>query len=79
MASQLKRNAIHFSENLSKDKGIVDEAAEKLETNYVRMKEERLRLRDHRAKSGSTTCMVMGAVIAVVVAWILTFLVIRIT
>ncbi|KDQ21723.1 hypothetical protein BOTBODRAFT_50297 [Botryobasidium botryosum FD-172 SS1] len=79
MATQLKRNAIHFSESLSKDKGIVDEAAEKLEANFVRMKEERLRLRDHRAKSGGTTCMVMGAVIAVIIAWILTFLVIRIT
>ncbi|KII92205.1 hypothetical protein PLICRDRAFT_464542 [Plicaturopsis crispa FD-325 SS-3] len=59
MATQLKRNAMHFSESLARDQAVVDEAQEKLEGNYDVMKKERVRLRDHRGKSGSTTCLVL--------------------
>ncbi|KII92204.1 hypothetical protein PLICRDRAFT_172324 [Plicaturopsis crispa FD-325 SS-3] len=79
MATQLKRNAMHFSESLARDQAVVDEAQEKLEGNYDVMKKERVRLRDHRGKSGSTTCLVLMSMLVVVVAFLLTFFVIRLT
>ncbi|XP_006463842.1 hypothetical protein AGABI2DRAFT_187306 [Agaricus bisporus var. bisporus H97] len=65
MATQLKRNATHFSDSLAKDQAVVEETHEKLESNFGVMLKERVRLRDFRGKSGSTTCMVVGIVIAV--------------
>ncbi|KAL0957063.1 hypothetical protein HGRIS_003161 [Hohenbuehelia grisea] len=63
MATQLRRNAVHFSETLAKDQALVKEAEEKLEGNFDVMKRERVRLRDHSGKSGSTTCLVIASVI----------------
>ena len=60
MATQLKRNAIHFSESLAKDQAVVAEAQEKLEGNYDVMKKERLRVRDLRGKTGGTTCLLIS-------------------
>ena len=79
MATQLKRNAIHFSESLAKDQAVVEDAQEKIEGNYDVMKKERLRVRDLRGKTGSTTCLVVMSVVAVLVAFVFMVLLIRAT
>lgn len=79
MATQLKRNAIHFSETLAKDQSVVEETQEKLQGNYDVMKKERTRLRDHSGKSGSTTCITMLVLLVVSVLFALMFFVIRLT
>lgn len=77
MAAQLKRNAMHFSTSLAKDQAVVEDAQQKLEGNYDVMMKERVRLRDHRGKSGSTTCMVLAIVALVLVLFILMISIIR--
>ncbi|KAF9050485.1 hypothetical protein BJ165DRAFT_1003759 [Panaeolus papilionaceus] len=77
MAQQLKRNALHFSDSLVRDKGIVEDAQEKLEKNYDVMMKERTRLRDHSGKSGSTTWLTLGIVLAVLLIFMLMISVIR--
>jgi hypothetical protein len=79
MATQLKRNALHFSESLDKDKSFVQSASEAIEKNYDTMTKERTRLRDHTSKSSGTTWMVFGALAAVSVAWVFMFFIIRFT
>jgi len=79
MATQLRRNAVHFSDTLAKDQDLVKETQEKLEGNYDVMKRERVRLRDHRGKSGSTTCLVVASIVGVLVVFFLMFLLIRLT
>ncbi|KAK0213157.1 membrane fusion protein Use1-domain-containing protein [Desarmillaria ectypa] len=79
MATQLKRNALHFSDSLSADKALVEEAQQKIESNFDVMKKERVRLRDHRGKSGSTTCLVIMSVIVVTVLFIFMVMLIRLT
>lgn len=79
MATQLKRNAVHFSESLAKDQAVVEDAQEKLEGNLGMMTKERVRLRDHRGKSGSTTCLVVLSLITVSGLFVLMFFVIRFT
>ena len=59
MATQLKRNAMHFANSLENDKAVVQDAHEKMERNYAVMTKERVRLRDHRSKSWGTTWLVM--------------------
>jgi len=77
MAAQLKRNALHFSTSLANDQAVVEDAQLKLEGNYDVMMKERVRLRDHRGKSGSTTCMVLAIVALVLVLFILMISIIR--
>lgn len=77
MAQQLKRNAVHFSNSLEKDKAVVEDAQIKLEGNYEVMQKERVRLRDHRGKSWGTTCMVVGIVLLVLLVFMLMVSVIR--
>ena len=79
MATQLKRNAHHFSETLARDQAVVEEVQQKLEGNFGVMQKERVRLRDHRGKSGSTTCLVLTIIAAVVVLFVLMIAIIRIT
>ncbi|KAF4567202.1 hypothetical protein EYR40_006197 [Pleurotus pulmonarius] len=79
MATQLKRNAVHFSESLAKDQAVVEDVQEKLEGNLGMMTKERVRLRDHRGKSGSTTCLVILSLVTVCVLFVLMFFVIRFT
>lgn len=79
MASQLKRNAVHFSDSLEKDKAAVLETQEKLERNYDVMKRERLRVRDHHSKGWGTTWIVILSLAVALIGFILTFFVIRIT
>jgi SNARE protein 1 len=79
MATQLKRNAIHFSDSLAKDQAVVEDAQLKIEGNYDVIQRERLRVRDLRGKTGSTTCLVVMSVVAVLVAFIIMVLVMRAT
>lgn len=79
MATQLRRNATHFSESLEKDKSVLVTMQEKVEGNFEFMKRERIRLRDFRGKSGSTTCLVMMSVIVVLIAFMLMVFVIQLT
>ncbi|KDQ55630.1 hypothetical protein JAAARDRAFT_37032 [Jaapia argillacea MUCL 33604] len=77
MAAQLKQNAIHFSKSLGKDQVLVEEAAVKLDENYDMMKRERLRVRDFKGKSGSTTCLVVMSVVVVMIAFFMMVMLIR--
>ncbi|KAK2460435.1 hypothetical protein APHAL10511_007600 [Amanita phalloides] len=79
MAVQLKRNTLHFSEMLEKDKAIVEDTQQKLEGNFDVMQSERIRLRDHRGKSGSTTCLVVAIVLVVVLLFAMMVFLIRLT
>lgn len=79
MATQLRRNATHFSASLEKDKSVVEAMQEKVEGNFDFMKRERIRLRDFRGKSGGTTCLVMMSVLVVLIAFILMVFIIRLT
>ncbi|KAJ3709610.1 hypothetical protein C8R42DRAFT_692742 [Lentinula raphanica] len=79
MAVQLRKNAQNFSEKLAEDKSLVEETQTKLDSNFGMMQKERVRLRDHRGKSGSTTCLVIFAVVAVVVTFIFMVALIRLT
>ncbi|KAI0358702.1 hypothetical protein OH77DRAFT_1421142, partial [Trametes cingulata] len=78
MATQLKRNAVHFAESLEKDKAVVQETQEKLERNHDVMSKERVRLRDHRSKSWGTTWITILSIVVALIGFILTFLIIRV-
>jgi len=79
MATQLHRNATHFSESLEKDKSVLVAMQEKVEGNFDFMKRERIRLRDFQGKSGGTTCLVIMSVVVVLIAFILMVFIIRLT
>ncbi|KAI0769426.1 hypothetical protein BD413DRAFT_477668 [Trametes elegans] len=79
MATQLKRNAVHFADALDKDKAVVLDAQEKLERNHDVMTKERVRLRDHHSKSWGTTWITLLSIVVALIGFILTFFVIRFT
>lgn len=79
MATQLKRNAIHFSETLVKDQTVVEETKLKMESNYDSMHKERTRLRDHSGKSWGTTWLTLLSIIIVLVGSFVAFFIIRFT
>ena len=79
MAVQLRRNAEQFNEALAKDEGVLKATQEKLERNYDEVAKERVRLRDHSAKSRGTTWLVFISILVVVIAFFMMFLLIRIT
>ncbi|KAJ6591096.1 hypothetical protein DFH09DRAFT_1138556 [Mycena vulgaris] len=77
MATQLKQNAIHFGELLANDQRVVEETDQKLEGNYGYMQKTRVRTRDLRGKTGSTTCLVLGIVLLVTFLFMLMVSLIR--
>lgn len=79
MAAQLLRNARHFNDALAKDQAVVDDTQVKLESNFDIAQKERIRLRDHRGKSGMTTCWVIWAVIVVSMLFMFMVMLIRLT
>ncbi|THU90881.1 hypothetical protein K435DRAFT_863908 [Dendrothele bispora CBS 962.96] len=79
MSTQLRRNAMAFSEKLAKDQAVVEDAHQKLESNFDVMKATRIRVRDHRGKSGSTTCLVIFSVLGVTVLFVLMVFIMRFT
>ncbi|KAJ7846346.1 hypothetical protein B0H14DRAFT_934725 [Mycena olivaceomarginata] len=66
MATQLKRNAIHFGELLAKDQGVVEETDRKLEGNYGYMQQTQARTKQLGATSWSSTWMRMLILLGVV-------------
>ncbi|KAJ6612806.1 hypothetical protein B0H10DRAFT_2051188 [Mycena sp. CBHHK59/15] len=79
MATQLKRNAIHFSESLARDQAVVEETEKKLEGNYGYMQKTRVRTRDLRGKTGSTTCLAMVIVLVAMFIFMLMVSLIRLS
>lgn len=79
MAVQLRKNAERFSDSLGKDKAVIEELDTKLGGNLDEMGKERIRLRDHRGKSGSTTCLTIFAVVGVLVVFMFMIALIRLT
>ena len=79
MATQLKRNAVHFSDSLAKDQAVVEEAGLKLESNFDSLHKERTRLRDHSGKSRGTTWLTVFSIIVVFISFIVMFFIIRFT
>jgi hypothetical protein len=79
MASQLKRNAIHFSDTMVRDQAVVEETKLKMESNFDGLQKERTRLRDHAGKSRGTTWLTLFSVIAVFVSFFVMFFIIRFT
>ncbi|KIM45583.1 hypothetical protein M413DRAFT_442247 [Hebeloma cylindrosporum] len=77
MAKQFKRNAIHLSTLLEKDKAAIEDTQLKLEVNHDAMQKERTRLRDHTSKNRWTTVFTLGVVLAVVLVFMLMVSVIR--
>jgi SNARE protein 1 len=77
MASQLWRNAERFSKALAVDQAVLHDAEEKMGTNYEVMKQERVRLHDHRGKSIGTTCLTITSVLVVTVAFVIMLFVLR--
>ncbi|KAJ7680910.1 hypothetical protein DFH06DRAFT_1120486 [Mycena polygramma] len=73
MATQLKRNAVHFGELLAQDQRVVEETEQKLESNFGYMQKTRVRARDLRGKTGGTTCLVM--LIVLIVTFLFMFMV----
>lgn len=79
MAAQLKRNALHFADALEKDKAVVEAALEKVEGNLGFMEGQRKRLRDFAGKSGGTTWLTLGIVLAVLLLFMVMVGFIRLT
>ena len=79
MATQLKRNAIHFSDTLAKDQAVVEETKLKMESNHDSLQKERTRLRDHSGKSRRTTWLTLFSIISVFVSFFVMFFIIRFT
>jgi len=77
MATQLKRNAQHFSASLEKDKAVIEETQEKMEGNLGSMMKEKMRLRDFRARSRGSFWMVMAIVVVVLVLFVVMVGVVR--
>ncbi|KAJ3500607.1 hypothetical protein NMY22_g19207 [Coprinellus aureogranulatus] len=79
MAAQLKRNALHFSEALERDKAVVEAALGKVEGNLGFMETQRKRLRDFSGKSGGTTWLTLGIVLCVLLLFVVMVGFIRLT
>jgi Membrane fusion protein Use1 len=79
MAGQLRRNAEHFSSALAADQAVLRNAEEKIGANFDVMKQERVRLRDHRSKSLGTTCLTITSVLVVLIAFVIVFFILRLT
>ncbi|KIJ49543.1 hypothetical protein M422DRAFT_204934 [Sphaerobolus stellatus SS14] len=79
MAEQLKKNTLYFSDSLEKDKSVLESASEVIEKNYNSLTTQQSRLKTHGGKSFWTTWMTLGSIIGVCIAWVLVFIMIRLT
>jgi hypothetical protein len=79
MAGQLRRNAEHFSSALAADQAVLRNTEEKIGANFDVMKQERVRLRDHRSKSLGTTCLTITSVLVVLISFVVMFFIVRLT
>lgn len=79
MATQLKRNAHHFTKALEDDKSVMELAEEKLDSNLGTMTKERGRLGTYSSSSRGTTWMTFGIVIFVFLVFMMMVAMIRLT
>lgn len=79
MANQLKRNAHHFGQVLGEDRNIIEANATRLERNHEQMKKEGGRLGEVSIRGRQMTWFTIFAVAAVMVAWFMMFVIIRLT
>ncbi|KAJ6481706.1 hypothetical protein C8R45DRAFT_1002776 [Mycena sanguinolenta] len=56
MATQLKRNAIHFGELLAKDQAVLEDTDKKLEGNFGYMQQTQTRMKSLNTKTSGSTC-----------------------
>ncbi|KAJ7031641.1 hypothetical protein C8F04DRAFT_1110124 [Mycena alexandri] len=73
MATQLKRNALYFSDLMEKDQRVIEETEVKLDGNFGYMQKTQTRMKGLREKTGSSTCMRM--LIILVVTFLFMFMV----
>ncbi|SCV69822.1 BQ2448_1216 [Microbotryum intermedium] len=79
LSSRLKTSTQTFSENLEKDKEVMETAKDHLEKNADKMSKERGRLTAVKKKTRGTTCWTIGVVAAVAAAWATMFFLIKLT
>ncbi|GAA6005611.1 hypothetical protein JCM11491_003700 [Sporobolomyces phaffii] len=79
LSSALKASSQTFSDNLQKDKEVMQLAEKQLEGNEGRMKVQQERLKGVRGKTRGTTCWTLGILVVVAAMWIGVFLLIKVT
>ncbi|TIA95515.1 hypothetical protein E3P94_03671 [Wallemia ichthyophaga] len=79
MTRQLKQNALALSQGLSSDVPLLDQAGTQLQGNADRMSTQRRQLNVFSGNSRATTCLTFTSVIAVFIAWIVLFIVIKLS
>ncbi|SCZ89633.1 BZ3500_MvSof-1268-A1-R1_Chr9g10505 [Microbotryum saponariae] len=79
LSSRLKSSTQTFSDNLEKDKEVMETAKDHLEKNADKMSKERGRLTAVKKKTRGTTCWTIGVVAAVAAAWATMFFLIKLT
>ena len=77
MVKALKNNAISIKDQLSRDKMVVEELTGAVEANKSVTERENERLKDHLGASSWGTCATIGALITVVVAFMCTYIFMR--
>ncbi|GAA6005913.1 hypothetical protein JCM10207_007272 [Rhodosporidiobolus poonsookiae] len=79
LSGALKTSTLAFSDNLAKDKEVMERAQGKLEGNSGKMAEQQKRLGEVRGRTRGTTCWTVGVVVAVIIAWVAMFGLMRIS
>lgn len=79
LSGALKTSTLTFSDSLAKDKEVMEKAKEQLEGNMGTIVGQQKRLKDVRGKTRGTTCWTIGLLAFVAVAWMLVFLLIKVT
>jgi hypothetical protein len=77
-ASILKSNTLNFSHVLSSDQTI-EKLSSKLEDESIRLKKESTKISELTSSSWTTTLLIWGSVIVVVITFILTFIFMKVT
>ena len=79
MASVLKRNSSEFADALERDRVLVEQASEHLGRNLDLMTRTRGQLGIFSKKARSMGWFTLGSILAVLVSWLMMFVVIRLT
>ncbi|TIA86355.1 hypothetical protein E3P99_03707 [Wallemia hederae] len=79
MTRQLKQNALALSQGLSSDAPLLDNASAALQGNADGMSTQRRQLNTYAGNSRATTCLTFTSIVAVFIAWIVLFVVIKLT
>lgn len=79
MTDQLKKNALALSEGLASDVPLLEQASNKLETNADKMTNQRKQLNAFSSSSSSMGWLTLASIVMALVAWIIIFIIIKIT